>query len=98
MSSELSNDEMALKDRLDAAAKQDHNPPEPQGPTLVEKVAEYVPGGSKLLGTKGDQEQSRQPSSDYTTGPPERPDHDEHIAEFVRDQHRSKKPDGTLTN
>jgi hypothetical protein len=56
-------------------------------------VAEYVPAASKLLGTdknyKQDQHQ-HQPSTDLL-GPPNRPEHDHHIAEFVREQHRSKK-------
>ncbi|KAI0969780.1 hypothetical protein F4678DRAFT_438156 [Xylaria arbuscula] len=89
-----------FKDQLDKAAKEAHHPTsshkESNSPSLVEKVAEYVPAASKLLGVdkdKNDQDQSQEVPPKDLTGPPHRPLHDDHIAEFIREQHRSKKPE-----
>ncbi|KAI0491200.1 hypothetical protein F4859DRAFT_460673 [Xylaria cf. heliscus] len=60
------------------------------------KVAEYVPAASKLLGIENNQGQHEKTPPKDLPGPPYRPEHDDHIAEFVREQHRSKKPDGSL--
>jgi hypothetical protein len=59
-------------------------------------VVEYVPAAAPILGvqTEKDKEQHQQQSD--VPGPPERPDHDPSIEEFVRDQHRSKGDDGLL--
>lgn len=66
-------------------------------PNLRDKVAEYVPAVSKLIGPgKDDQAQREDTPQKDLSGPPNRPEHDEHIAEFVREQHRSKGPDGTI--
>ncbi|TRX92988.1 hypothetical protein FHL15_006126 [Xylaria flabelliformis] len=89
-----------FKERLDQVAREARQPTngESNTPSLIEKVADYVPGASKLLGTeKNNQEQhEKKPPSKDPAIPPLRPDHDDHIAEFVREQHRSKKPDGSL--
>jgi hypothetical protein len=55
-------------------------------------VTEYVPAAAKILPGK------QSPSRDEVKpeGPPERPDHDDKIEEFVRDQHRSQGTDGIL--
>lgn len=52
------------------------------------KVTEYIPAAAKILGT--DKTEEKTPAKDIS-GPPERPKHDGHIEEFVRDQHRSKR-------
>ncbi|KAI0197375.1 hypothetical protein EV127DRAFT_465967 [Xylaria flabelliformis] len=87
-----------FKERLDEVAREARQPTkESNSPSLIEKVADYVPGASKLLGTeKNNQEQPEKTPSKDPAIPPLRPDHDDHIAEFVREQHRSKKPDGSL--
>jgi len=57
-------------------------------------VAQYVPPSvGKALGIKKDES----PPKDSTPaeGPPDRPDHDPQIEEFVRDQHRSRPGDIT---
>ncbi|KAI3323309.1 hypothetical protein HD806DRAFT_535793 [Xylariaceae sp. AK1471] len=109
MSSTIPQDSQAtqtpFKDQLDEAARDARQPTSSQktssqksgSSSLIEKVAEYVPAASKLLGTDKNQEREAEktPSKDLS-GPPNRPEHDDHIAEFVREQHRSKKPDGSL--
>ncbi|KAI0407355.1 hypothetical protein F4802DRAFT_553383 [Xylaria palmicola] len=102
------SEQSPLKARLDAAAREARQPPnnheKSNSPNLIkEKVVEYVPGASTLLGTdknNNNNRERRRPEEEMPprdlSGPPNRPEHDDHIAEFVRDQHRSKKPDGTL--
>ncbi|KAI8952702.1 hypothetical protein F4801DRAFT_540001 [Xylaria longipes] len=90
-----------FKERLDEVAREARQPTSSRensnSPSLIEKVAGYVPGASKILGTeKKSQEQHEKPPPNDVSSPPFRPDHDEHIAEFVREQHRSKKLDGSL--
>ena len=51
-------------------------------------VVEYVPAAAKFLGVK--EGEAEQPTRESPPGPPERPHHDEHIEEFVREQHLSK--------
>ncbi|KAI1422978.1 hypothetical protein F5Y12DRAFT_716756 [Xylaria sp. FL1777] len=84
-----------FKDRLDEAAKEAGQPAsvhdKSSSSSLMEKVAEYIPAASR---TKNGQEQHEAPPSRELAGPPDRPEHDGHIAEFVRQQHRSKKLDG----
>ncbi|KAH9883388.1 hypothetical protein F4778DRAFT_767099 [Xylariomycetidae sp. FL2044] len=100
MSSTQPRDEPTLKDRLDQAAKesrhQGDSPPQNQS-SLVEKVVEYLPAAASVLGSKGPdqgQKPADTPPAKDLSGPPERPHHDGSIEEFVRHQHRSKKPDG----
>ncbi|GAW12762.1 hypothetical protein ANO14919_021330 [Xylariales sp. No.14919] len=90
-----------FKDRLDEAARESRRPTnnraESSSPSLIEKVAEYVPAASGLLGAnKNNQEKREEALPSDVPGPPNRPEHDDHIAEFVREQHRSKKPDGSI--
>ncbi|KAI0552557.1 hypothetical protein F4679DRAFT_534556 [Xylaria curta] len=88
-----------FKERLDEVAREARQPTgsHEKDPSLLEKVADYIPGASKLLGTeKNNQEQHEKTPPTDPASPPVRPDHDDHIAEFVREQHRSKKPDGSL--
>lgn len=61
----------------------------------VGKVTEYIPAASKILGGSKQTEQETNKSEDVS-GPPNRPDHDHKIEDFVRDQHRSKTEDGVL--
>ncbi|KAI1404511.1 hypothetical protein F4819DRAFT_107931 [Hypoxylon fuscum] len=87
--------EMSYKDRLDKAAENARHPGDDEGtrqPSLAEKVVQYIPVAAKVLGTENP-EQSKTTPSKHISGPPERPLHDQHIEEFVRDQHRSEKDD-----
>jgi hypothetical protein len=54
-------------------------------------VSQYVPVIGKALGTSSKEKESEAPSSVEPSVPPRRPEHDPHIEEFIRDQHRSKK-------
>lgn len=55
-------------------------------------VSQIIPAVKKVLGG-GDDEQQQHDSAPKTekapSGPPDRPVHDDHIAEFLRDQHKS---------
>ncbi|KAI2623385.1 hypothetical protein GGR54DRAFT_51559 [Hypoxylon sp. NC1633] len=62
-------------------------------PSFAEKVTEYVPAAAKLLGNRSQGDKSESTSLKRPPGPPDRPNHDGQIEEFVRDQHRSKKQD-----
>ncbi|KAI1283680.1 hypothetical protein F5Y07DRAFT_159342 [Xylaria sp. FL0933] len=93
-----------FKGRLEEAAKEARGPAntheKSSSPGLMGKVAEYVPAASKLLGTgktENNQEQQGNLPPKDPTGPPHRPEHDDHIAEFVREQYRSKKLDDEST-
>lgn len=64
-------------------------------------MTQYIPAAGKILGRAQDEATPpppppQQATSSKVPGPPERPDHDVQIEEFVRDQHRSKAEDGTL--
>ncbi|KAJ1328996.1 hypothetical protein MN608_05727 [Microdochium nivale] len=87
---------LSFKEQLDRAAFEAKNPdagrPEP---TIIDKVTEYVPAVGKLLGKTSSSDPNDSSSDSAAVAPdvpPRRPDHDEHIEEFVRDQHRSKQP------
>ncbi|OTA99200.1 hypothetical protein M426DRAFT_325344 [Hypoxylon sp. CI-4A] len=91
-----SQEKASFKDKLDQAAENARQPDSKQEthqPNLAEKVVEYIPAAAKIIGT-GNQQQSEPAPSQPVSGPPDRPHHDGHIEEFVRDQHRSKIPDG----
>ncbi|KAJ3566758.1 hypothetical protein NPX13_g7017 [Xylaria arbuscula] len=106
MASESSPDSQSTqppyKDQLTAAARAARHPPSASpdntsSPGLLEKVADYIPGAAKVLGTgteKNDQAQHEAALPKPTSSTPSRPEHDDHIAEFVRDQHRSKRVEG----
>ncbi|KAK2591058.1 hypothetical protein QQS21_011254 [Conoideocrella luteorostrata] len=86
--------ENTFKDQLDkAAVEQRERDQDPKPHPVVEKITEFIPAASKILGPK------EHPKKDepQPPGPPERPDHDPKIERFVRDQHRSKQPGGDLT-
>ncbi|KAI1256204.1 hypothetical protein MGN70_002366 [Eutypa lata] len=86
-----SEQQPTFKEQLDQAAHEARHPrgkSEEAQPSLVEKVTEYIPAAAKILGT--DKTEEKTPAKDIS-GPPERPKHDGHIEEFVRDQHRSKR-------
>jgi hypothetical protein len=57
-------------------------------------VIEYVPPAAPLLGVKQDGHEKKE--HEQPPGPPERPNHDPSIEEFVRDQHRSNVEEGLL--
>ncbi|KAM7219961.1 hypothetical protein V8F06_004647 [Rhypophila decipiens] len=87
-----------FKAKLDEAARQASNPPksepesESQVPKIVKKVAQYIPEPihSKVLGRSSPQQQeNNNPPPVPESVPPKRPEHDPHIEEFIRDQHRS---------
>jgi hypothetical protein len=55
-------------------------------------VSQIIPAVKKVLGRGDDEAQQQQHGTapDKTpSGPPDRPAHDPHIAEFLRDQHKS---------
>lgn len=88
------------KEQLDEAAIKVKNPRNGANEggvvdQVVEKVSQYVPAVGKVLG----KDQKEDPASQElkVPGPPERPHHDTQIEEFIKDQHSSKKDDGTLT-
>ncbi|CAJ2508063.1 Uu.00g092490.m01.CDS01 [Anthostomella pinea] len=100
-SSQTPGNEMSYKDQLDQVAKDARNPNNGKDttgqPSLIEKVTEYVPAAGKIFGTESqDDKTSKAAVPKETPGPPVRPHHDPSIEEFMRDQHRSKKPDGSL--
>ncbi|KAI0201052.1 hypothetical protein F4808DRAFT_426410 [Astrocystis sublimbata] len=98
-SSENPTEPTTYKERLDQVAREARQPARDNNnsPSLVQKVADYIPVASKFMGTENKaQEKQGETSSEDTAAPPFRPVHDEHIAEFVREQHRSKKPDGSF--
>ncbi|EQL01561.1 hypothetical protein OCS_02723 [Ophiocordyceps sinensis CO18] len=91
----------SFKDQLDHVAlqkKQDGQ--ERQSSTLVEKISvspsvtEYMPAASKILGGSKPEQQPQETAQSEVPGPPHRPDHDDKIEEFVRDQHRSGREMG----
>ncbi|KAK1760861.1 hypothetical protein QBC47DRAFT_356004 [Echria macrotheca] len=59
------------------------------GETIVEKVSQYIPAAGKVLGKHEKEEHVPEQQTTSKPGPPNRPDHDPQIEEFVRDQHRS---------
>ncbi|KAL2256320.1 hypothetical protein VTK26DRAFT_1853 [Humicola hyalothermophila] len=84
------------KAKLDEAASRAKSPPtEDQDSTtrFKDKVAQYAPAPiSKMLGASQAEgpDPSPPPESREIPGPPDRPIHDTQIAEFIKDQHRSK--------
>jgi hypothetical protein len=58
-------------------------------------VSQYVPAVGKILGG-GHKTENEPEAAPKIEGPPDRPDHDRQIEEFVRDQHRSKGVEGEL--
>ncbi|KAK3377782.1 hypothetical protein B0H63DRAFT_225681 [Podospora didyma] len=56
--------------------------------TIVDKVSQYIPAVGRALGHE-EPKPALAPQA-ATSGPPNRPEHDTQIEEFVRDQHRSK--------
>ncbi|KAH6840909.1 hypothetical protein B0I37DRAFT_226955 [Chaetomium sp. MPI-CAGE-AT-0009] len=81
-----------LKAKLDEAAdREKSHPQEQQRCGIVDKVSQYVPTVGRMLGTQ-EQDPGREPSpAKNVSGPPNRPENDAQIEEFLRDQHRSKK-------
>lgn len=74
-----------MKDKLNEAAF--GGPKEPE-PGYVEKACSYIPGVSKLQQVAYDQ---GEPENDVkATGPPERPEHDVQVEQFLRKQYHSK--------
>lgn len=59
-------------------------------------MSQYVPAVGKALGQGKKMDAPCQSLEPKVPGPPERPIHDVQIEEFVRDQHRSKREDGTV--
>ncbi|KAH7165844.1 hypothetical protein EDB81DRAFT_780518 [Dactylonectria macrodidyma] len=89
-----SQQEETFKDQLDkAAAERRANLGNQKPNPIVEKITEYIPAATKILGSQNDPKQS---DTSNVPGPPERPDHDDKIEGFVREQHRSNGDDGLL--
>ena len=89
--------QQSFKEQLDRAAFEAKFPDagKPEA-TIVDKVVEYVPPLGKLLGKNNTPDESARESPVAPDVAPRRPDHDPNIEEFVRDQHRSKQPDGKI--
>ncbi|RYP42360.1 hypothetical protein DL767_000282 [Monosporascus sp. MG133] len=77
------------KPQLDQAAREARNPGGERQPGLAQKITEYIPGAAKILGTGAQDKPAEKPPAPHL--PPKRPDHDPHIEEFMRDQHRSRQ-------
>ncbi|KAF7516065.1 hypothetical protein G7054_g14310 [Neopestalotiopsis clavispora] len=87
------NNPPSFKEQLDHKARVARDPnygKEEVQPTLLEKVADYIPAAGKILGVEK-KEQDAPKAPETIPGPPERPHHDIPIEEFLKDQHRSKK-------
>ncbi|KAK1829678.1 hypothetical protein QBC39DRAFT_356186 [Podospora conica] len=89
-------DELATKAREppQSTESQEEKKPEGTGAVIVEKVSQIIPAVKKVLGGGGDDEQQQRDNATpektaAPSGPPDRPVHDPHIAEFLRDQHKS---------
>ncbi|KAK5993650.1 hypothetical protein PT974_07085 [Cladobotryum mycophilum] len=52
--------------------------------SIVDKITEYIPAAAKIIGRSNPDNTK----SSASPGPPFRPDHDDKIEDFVRDQHR----------
>ncbi|KAI0129386.1 hypothetical protein F4776DRAFT_664779 [Hypoxylon sp. NC0597] len=92
--------ETTFKDRLDEAAEDARHPnnaKEMHQLNLDEKISEYIAAAARILGVTGRADPELTPPR-RVSGPPKRPLHDEHIEEFVRDQHRSKGQDGSVAS
>ncbi|CAI6096357.1 unnamed protein product [Clonostachys chloroleuca] len=91
--------DQSFKEQLDRVATERRE--DQQGTNtnpIVEKITEFIPAASKILGTGSkNTDTSKQEGTDIP-GPPHRPDHDDKIEGFIRDQHRSKTEDGELNN
>lgn len=86
----------SFKEQLDHKAHVARDPnygKEEQQKGLLGKVAEYVPAVASMILPQESRSSSNTPPSTETAtppGPPNRPEHDDKIEDFVRDQHRSK--------
>ncbi|AEO63344.1 uncharacterized protein THITE_2108450 [Thermothielavioides terrestris NRRL 8126] len=82
------------KAKLDEAASRAKSPPSSEGQStgMIDKLSEYVPAVGRMLGGQEKQPETEvSPAGKEMPGPPNRPEHDTQIEEFIRDQHRSKK-------
>jgi len=87
-----------FKQQLDRVAVERRGSPQDnqqQTNPIVEKITEYIPAAASLLGTNK-QDEDKSTEQKEVPGPPERPDHDHKIEDFVRDQHRSLTDGGAL--
>jgi len=78
-----------LKDKLSEAAL--GGPPEREE-SYVEKVCSYIPGVSNLQKQAFDQGEAEEAAKPQ--GPPDRPDHDVQVEQFLRKQYHSTSGDG----
>jgi len=78
------------KDQLNTAAFPETETEKTEG--LLEKVAAYIPG----LGTSepNEAEKGDELKEGGSGGPPNRPDHDEQVEQFLREQYHSRSGDG----
>ena len=56
-------------------------------------VTEYVPAAAKIIGTGSRERADDKAPAEDLPGPPNRPQHDQRIEEFIQDQHKSKRQD-----
>ncbi|KAE9366142.1 hypothetical protein N431DRAFT_549121 [Stipitochalara longipes BDJ] len=78
-----------LKDKLNEAAF--GGPPEKEE-SYVDKVRSYIPVVSKMQQQTSEQEEAENAAKHE--GPPDRPDHDVQVEQFLRKQYHSKSGDG----
>ncbi|KAK1770464.1 hypothetical protein QBC33DRAFT_528096 [Phialemonium atrogriseum] len=78
------------KAQLDAAAERVNDPDSGRNGNggVLERVSHYVPAIGRMLGNE-DEPPPAKPAAEVP-GPPQRPEHDPQIQEFVRAQHMSK--------
>ncbi|KAH8664127.1 hypothetical protein BX600DRAFT_292491 [Xylariales sp. PMI_506] len=86
----------SFKEQLDHKASAARDPKygkEDDQSGILGKVTKLMPAAAKILGTgsPSNGEESAANPSGAVPGPPNRPEHDASIEEFVRDQYRSKK-------
>ncbi|KAI5461491.1 hypothetical protein BGZ63DRAFT_236922 [Mariannaea sp. PMI_226] len=82
----------SFKEQLDQAAQESRSSSTNTNP-IIEKITEYIPAAAKVLGGESD---ANTKNESKIPGPPVRPDHDNKIEEFVRDQHRNNGKEDIL--
>ncbi|OAA36290.1 hypothetical protein NOR_07635 [Metarhizium rileyi] len=87
--------ESTFKPQLDrAAVDQREREQDSKLNPIVEKITEFIPSAGKVLAPL---EKPKPKELSEVPGPPERPQHDNKIEDFIRHQHRSTMPGGDLS-
>ncbi|KAK4453212.1 hypothetical protein QBC34DRAFT_219327 [Podospora aff. communis PSN243] len=83
-----------LKSRLDEASSRSRQPQHSEDTSkmtraaIVDKVSQYIPAVKKIVGEREESEPGAE-TAPKNEGPPDRPNDDTKIGQFLRDQHRS---------